>query len=332
LTRHRSPPYAGDIVSTAEDAAMPLLDHFHPPLSNDSSWESFHSNWATKLADSLNSVLPSEYRVEEHVHFGPSVEIDVATFERSSSAPPSSRRHTAPLSTPTVYAPPAPTHSTPGIFLDTFEVLLFRTRAGKTLVAGIVDITAYVNAGPQWVGYMSVADVDKTVAQVRSDGGKVLVEPRNLPNARAAVVADPQGAPLGLAQVRGNIPEPADPAPSQFFWNEYLARDAAKALDFYKRLAGYEATISESRLGVDYHILRKTRARAGLFQLPASATGVEPNWLPYVLVNDPAALAARVGGLGGRILLPAAPERRNGSVVVIADPGGAPLALQKFPF
>ena len=123
-----------------------------------------------------------------------------------------------------------------------------------------------------------------------------------------------------------------NPSPSHFFWDEYLARDAVKALDFYKRLAGYESAISESRSGVEYHVLRKTRARAGLFQLPATATGVEPNWLPYVLVDDPAALGARVGGLGGRILLPAAPERRNGSVVVIADPGGAPLALQKFPF
>jgi predicted enzyme related to lactoylglutathione lyase len=179
---------------------------------------------------------------------------------------------------------------------------------------------------------MSVADVDNTVAQVQTDGGKVLVEPRNLPNARAAVVADPQGAPLGLAQVRRSIPEPADPSPSHFFWDEYLARDAAKALDFYKRLAGYESAISESRSGVEYHVLRKTRARAGLFQLPATATGVEPNWLPYVLVNDPAALGGRVVGLGGRIILPAAAERRNGSVVVIADPGGAPLALQKFPF
>ena len=86
------------------------------------------------------------------------------------------------------------------------------------------------------------------------------------------MIADPQGAPLGLAQVRRKIPDPADPAPSQFFWDEYLARDAAKALDFYKRLAGYETTISDSRLGVDYHILRTTRARAGLFQLPSSAT------------------------------------------------------------
>ena len=205
-------------------------------------------------------------------------------------------------------------------------------RSGGTLVAGIVDVSADADAGPQWLSYMAVADVDKTVAQVRTDGGKVLVEPRNLPSARAAVVADPQGAPLGLAQVRRSLPEAADPSPGRFFWDEYLARDAVKALDFYKRLAGYESAISESRQGVDYHILRKTRPRAGLFQLPATASGVEPNWLPYVLVSDPAAAGARVGGLGGRILLPAAPERRNGSLVVVADPGGAPLALQKYPF
>jgi uncharacterized protein len=116
-------------------------------------------------------------------------------------------------------------------------------RAGQTPVAGIVDITAYANAGPQWIGYMSVADVDKTMAQVRSDGGRVLVEPRDFPNARAAVIADPQGAPLGVARVRRNLTDPADPAPSQFLWDQYLARDAATALDFYKRIAGYVATV-----------------------------------------------------------------------------------------
>jgi len=205
-------------------------------------------------------------------------------------------------------------------------------RSGPTLVAGFVDVSSNANAGPQWLSYMSVADVDKTVALVRNDGGKVLLEPRDLPNARAAVIADPQGAPLGLAQLKRTIPDPADPTPSQFFWQEYLARDAAQALDFYKRLAGYESSISDSRLGIEYHVLRKTRARAGLFQLPATTVGVEPNWLPYVLVTDPSALAARVTGLGGRILLAAAPERRNGSLVVIADPGGAPVALQKYPF
>jgi predicted enzyme related to lactoylglutathione lyase len=205
-------------------------------------------------------------------------------------------------------------------------------RSGGTLVAGIVDVSANARAGPQWLSYVSVADVDRTVAQVRTDGGMILVEPRNFPNARAAVIADPQGAPVGIAQLRRDLPEPPAPQSNTFFWDEYLARDAGKALDFYKRLAAYDSAISDSRLGIEYHVLRKTRARAGLFQLPATATGVEPNWLPYVLVSDPAALAARVSGLGGRVILPAAPERRNGSVVIIGDPGGAPLALQKYPF
>jgi len=205
-------------------------------------------------------------------------------------------------------------------------------RSGATPVAGIVDVSANADAGPQWLSYMAVADLDKTVAQVRSDGGKIFIEPRDLPNARVSVVADPQGAPLGLAQLKRDVPDPAMPSQNQFFWQEYLARDAGQALTFYKGLGGYTESITDARLGVEYHVLRTSRARAGLFQLPATSVGVEPNWLPYVLINDPTALAARVAGLGGRVILPAAPERRNGSLVVVADPGGAPLALQKYPF
>ena len=206
-------------------------------------------------------------------------------------------------------------------------------RSGGTLVAGIVDVSANADAGPQWLSYMAVADVDKTVAQVRTDGGKVLVEPRNLPSARAAVVADPQGAPLGLAQVRRSLPDPADPSPGRFFWDEYLARDAEKALDFYKRLAGYESAISESRsrrrLSHPAKDPRHARASSSCRRRPAAwnRTGCPTCWSAIRRQ-----LGARVGGLGGRILLPAAPERRNGSLVVVADPGGAPLALQKFPF
>jgi hypothetical protein len=206
-------------------------------------------------------------------------------------------------------------------------------RVGSDPVAGFVDVSAIADAGPQWISFMSVDNVDRTVALVQSDGGKVLLEPREVPSiARAAVVADPQGAPLGLAQLRRSVPDPAQPKAGHMFWQEYLARDAAQALAFYKRIAGYESAVTDTSLGIEYHVLRKARGRAGLFQLPATAKDVEPNWLPYVLVDDPAGLAARVPGLGGRVLVPAAPERRNGSLVVIADPGGAPLALQKYPF
>jgi predicted enzyme related to lactoylglutathione lyase len=199
-------------------------------------------------------------------------------------------------------------------------------------VAGLVDVSGIADAGPQWLSFMAVANVDKTIAVAQSDGAKVLVQPRDLPLARAAVLADPQRAPLGLAQLRGDIPDPVQPTAGHFFWQEYLAKDAAKALEFYKRLAAYEPAVSDSRLGVEYHVLKKARGGAGLFQLPATAVDVHPNWLPYVLVDNPEAVATRVTALGGRILVPAVPGRRNRSLVVIADPGGAPLALQKYPF
>jgi predicted enzyme related to lactoylglutathione lyase len=188
------------------------------------------------------------------------------------------------------------------------------------------------DAAAQWISFMAVGDIERAVTQVKSEGGRILVEPRMLPVARAAIVTDPQGAPLGLAQLRRDIPEAIDPVPNHFFWQEYLARDADRALTFYRRLAGYQTVVLETRLGIDYHVLRTTRGRAGLFRLPDATGGVEPNWLPYVLVPDPASIALRATALGGRILVPASPERRNGSVVIIADPGGAPLALQKYPY
>jgi predicted enzyme related to lactoylglutathione lyase len=207
-------------------------------------------------------------------------------------------------------------------------------RSGSMPIAGIVDISDMAEAGSQWLSFLSVADVDKSVALVQAERGKVLIEPRDLPLARVAIVTDPQGAPIGLAKFRRGVPEP-DPSKlsqNEFFWQEYLARDAAQALAFYKRLAGYESVLQESKLEVDYHVLRTTRGRAGLFQLPPKSVDVQPNWLPYLLVSDPAAAAGRVAALGGTVVLPAAPERRNGTLVVISDPSGAVVALQKYPF
>ena len=206
-------------------------------------------------------------------------------------------------------------------------------RIGSDPVAGIVDVSVMPDAAPQWISFMAVDDVDKAASDVRGSGGRVLLEPREVGSlARAAVISDAQGAPLGLAQLRQKIFVAPDPLPNHFFWQEYLARDATQALGFYKRLAQYDSTISDTRLGVEYHVLRRSRPSAGLFQLPETAVDVLPNWLPYVLVADPSAAAARATTLGGRVLVPAAAERRNGTLVVIADPGGAPIALQKYPF
>lgn len=208
--------------------------------------------------------------------------------------------------------------------------LLARTEAGP--VGGLVDISGMKDASSHWVSYVRVAGIDRAIQQVEAGGGKVIVPPRTVGVGRAGVIADPQGAPLGLLEPSEAPPgDPVKPVTAHFFWREYLAQDAPKALDFYKDLLGYESARTDSMAGLEYFVLRHGSPRAGLFQIPSTATNVRPNWLPYVLVDDPSALAAKATGLGGRVLLQPSADRRKGTLAIVADPTGGVVALQKFP-
>src|SRR5882672_10559022 len=101
-------------MSLAEKhAKMPLLDHFHPPLSTERHWESFHTTWAGAIADALNERgLPEGYFAEEQLHPTARVEIDVATFESNPGTVASGER-IAMLPRKT-WSPPTPVMTLPG--------------------------------------------------------------------------------------------------------------------------------------------------------------------------------------------------------------------------
>ena len=87
---------------------MPLLDHFRASLNHDRHWKGFHSYWASALVLQLNkSRLPDHYFAEPQINIGVSVEVDVATLEKSNG-----RAEGVPLSEGGVataaYAPPQP--------------------------------------------------------------------------------------------------------------------------------------------------------------------------------------------------------------------------------
>jgi hypothetical protein len=113
---------------------VPLLDHFHPPLSRERHWESFHAAWLRSLADDLNRRLPARFFAEEQVHAGAGVEIDVASFASGSQG--TENGHEA-VSQTEVWEPPAPAVTVPAVFADDFEVRVFDSRGGPTLVAAI---------------------------------------------------------------------------------------------------------------------------------------------------------------------------------------------------
>jgi predicted enzyme related to lactoylglutathione lyase len=52
---------------------------------------------------------------------------------------------------------------------------------------------------PHWMPYVIVKDVDATVERIKAGGGKVMLEPMEVPGGdRIAIAADPQGAALGV--------------------------------------------------------------------------------------------------------------------------------------
>ncbi len=117
---------------------MPLLDHFHPPLTTNRRWESFLSSWATKLTDALTERwLPPNYIAEEHVHFGPSIEIDVATFAKDAAENGGEKEGTVATLGRKVWTPPAADAAIPAVFPETFEVRILNTDSGPKHVAAI---------------------------------------------------------------------------------------------------------------------------------------------------------------------------------------------------
>ncbi len=111
---------------------MPLLDHFHPPLSERRQWQAFHHAWATVLAFDLNRQLPPGFFAEPNVQFG--IEIDVGAFAEE--------RGSLPM---TAWEPPAPTQTVPfTLATDIVEVTVFNSEAGPVL-AGAIELVSPAN-------------------------------------------------------------------------------------------------------------------------------------------------------------------------------------------
>jgi predicted enzyme related to lactoylglutathione lyase len=204
-------------------------------------------------------------------------------------------------------------------------------RSGRIFVAGMVAANSPSKdvVLSRWLPYMSVKDVDTSVAQATAGGALVLVSPRDVSLGRIAVIEDREKAVLGLA--RSRIGDPDDtttaPAPGRVVWTELLANDPAAASQFYQTVIGVTAHTIE-RHGGPYTLLSVGGVdRAGILKNPAEEAA--PVWLSYFGVQDVVSAAARVEALGGKVILSPSPQLRDGTMAVVTDPTGALFALQK---
>jgi predicted enzyme related to lactoylglutathione lyase len=183
----------------------------------------------------------------------------------------------------------------------------------------IDDEMAAKGGRPIWLGYISVDDVDATIAAVQEDGGKVMVPAWDIPGiGRIAMVTDPQGAPFYIMKPippMGDVNAQSDvfhtDHPQHVRWNELSTTDPQGALAFYNRHFGWrqEGEMDMGELG-KYQFLYHGETMIGAV-MPKPEPMPVSRWTYYIGVDDIDRAHRAVTNGGGRII--------NGPVQI---PGG----------
>ncbi len=201
------------------------------------------------------------------------------------------------------------------------------TKDGKDVAAAAPKMSP--EQPEQWSTYVSVDDARATAAKAAQAGGKVLVEPMEIPNSGTmAVLIDPTGAVVGLWQPGRFKGAELFNSPGSMGWNELATRDVPAAAKFYQEVFGWESHTSGE--GADAYTEFKIGERhiGGMINMDDKELPKEipPHWLTYWTVEDCAASAAKARQLGGRVMKEPT-KIPEGTFAVITDPRGAPFAI-----
>lgn len=121
-----------------------------------------------------------------------------------------------------------------------------------------------------------------------------------------------------------------DLLPGLFGWIDLVTTDVDRAKDFYSGLFGWEFESIPTPMGVSYTMCRLGGKQvAGMGPQPPDLTeaGVPSMWNSYVLVDsvdDTCTVAEKAGGV---VVMPAMDVMTEGSMAMIADPGGAVFGI-----
>ncbi len=163
-------------------------------------------------------------------------------------------------------------------------------------------------AGPNWLTYVGVPDIAAALAVVEAKGGRVIHPTTGLASngGRYAVIADPQGATIGLYEPGAGMSSGGgEPMKGPVEWHELTAEDPVAALQFYKELFGWEVLATHAMGGEvgSYYLFGKgTTQMGGAFIRGKSLPPTWPRWLVYLGVPSVTAAAAASVAAGGKVL------------------------------
>lgn len=126
------------------------------------------------------------------------------------------------------------------------------------------------------------------------------------------------------------MPETTVQAPGTFCWCEVAVTNAERARKFYRDLFGW--SVRETSMGdaFAYGMIQSDgREIGGMYEIPREmrAQGVPPHWMSYVAVKSVDETAAKIPGMGGRILNGPMDVMSAGRMAVLQDPTGAVFSI-----
>lgn len=184
---------------------------------------------------------------------------------------------------------------------------------------------------PAWMTYVSVTDVDASVATAESSGAKVLMAPMDVMTAgRMAVLLDATGAAFSMWQAGDMIGASLVNEPGTFCWSELTTRDVEGAKAFYQATFGWESSTAQMGETTYTEFKLGGNSIAGMMPTPPDMPAQMPaSWTVYFAVEDCDATIAKAESLGGSVLM-GATDIPIGRFAILNDPLGSTFAVIKF--
>lgn len=124
--------------------------------------------------------------------------------------------------------------------------------------------------------------------------------------------------------------EVTEHAPGTFCWIDASVNDVAEAKRFYGEILGWsfvDLPMGEGQVYSMAQIRGKDVAALSPQQPEMREQGIPPHWTAYIAVKSVDETAAKVEGLGGKLLAPPFDVLQVGRMAVVQDPTGAVVAL-----
>jgi predicted enzyme related to lactoylglutathione lyase len=200
-------------------------------------------------------------------------------------------------------------------------------------VAGLAPHSYAKESHPsRWIGYISVADINATVAAVEKNGGTVHAPAKKFPDRGfQAIVADSDGNPIGLLQSSSGDPADDETRAGAWNWFELYVKNPQATTNFYHQALSFDvAPETKSDRKSDFVLSSNGNARGGVAPIPEEAKEGKPRWLGVIRVADLDQTLAKVAGLGGEVLVAPHSAEYGSRFAIILDSTGGTLGLVQY--